>query len=198
MKRIVTSILAIGFALISSAGNDGKVETYTLEQKISKIEWIGKKVTGQHEGNITMKEGKVEVKDGMITGGMLIIDMNSITVTDIEDAGTNAKLKGHLMSDDFFGVKKHPTAMLKINKVEKIEGSNHHIHGELTLKGKTEKVEIPASILMENGKLVAVGEIEIDRTKFDIRYGSGQFFEGLGDKMIDDNFIVKFKVGAIS
>lgn len=192
MKKLVytTAIALFSTALFAGGGE------YTVNQKTSSLEWTGKKVTGMHEGTISIKEGKVNVKDGEIQNGVLIIDMRTITVTDIEDEGTNAKLKGHLTSDDFFGVANHPLATLKITKVE-AKGDKHHIHGELTLKGITEKVEIPATIKMEDNKLVAIGTAEIDRTKYGIKYGSGSFFDDLGDKAINDMFSVKFKVGAM-
>lgn len=192
MKKLLSIATALVLSLSVFAGGE---EKYAVDNSISSMEWVGKKVTGQHNGTIMVKQGDVTVKDGMITGGTLMIDMNSIVVEDIKDEETNAKLSGHLRSDDFFGVEKHPMSKLVINKVEK-KGDKYHIHGDLTIKGVTEKVEIPATIKMENGKLVAIGETEIDRTKFDIRYGSGKFFEGLGDKMIYDDFVVKFKVGA--
>jgi len=192
MKKLLSIATALVFSLGVYAGGE---ENYTVDNSISSMEWVGKKVTGQHNGTIKVKEGTVTVSDGMITGGTLMIDMNSIVIEDIKDEGTNAKLAGHLRSDDFFSVEKYPMSKLVINKVEK-KGDKYHIHGDLTIKGKTDKVEIPAEIKMENGKLVAIGETEIDRTKWDIKYGSGKFFEDLGDKMIYDNFIVKFKVGA--
>ncbi len=175
----------------------GKGETYKVSKKTSKLEWVGKKVTGQHNGVINIHDGEVTVENGMISGGTLWIDMGSITVLDIEDEGTNAKLTGHLKSPDFFSVENHPKSKLEITKVESKGGDKYHIHGNLTIKDITEKVEIPATIKMEEGKLVAIGETEIDRTKYDIKYGSGKFFDDLGDKMIDDNFMVKFKVGAM-
>lgn len=192
MKKLLSIATALVFSLGVYAGGE---ENYTVDNSISSMEWVGKKVTGQHNGTIKVKEGTVTVSDGMITGGTLMIDMNSIVIEDIKDEGTNAKLAGHLRSDDFFSVEKYPMSKLIINKVEK-KGDKFHIHGDLTIKGKTDKVEIPAEIKMENGKLVAIGETEIDRTKWDIKYGSGKFFEDLGDKMIYDNFVVKFKVGA--
>jgi len=192
MKKLLSIATALVFSLGVYAGGE---ENYTVDNSISSMEWVGKKVTGQHNGTIKVKEGTVTVSDGMITGGTLMIDMNSIVIEDIKDEGTNAKLAGHLRSDDFFSVEKYPMSKLVINKVEK-KGDKYHIHGDLTIKGKTDKVEIPAEIKMENGKLVAIGETEIDRTKWDIKYGSGKFFEDLGDKMIYDNFVVKFKVGA--
>ncbi|MEQ8625897.1 MAG: YceI family protein [Vicingaceae bacterium] len=197
MKKVlsIASMLLITTAMYAGGT---KAKELKVNNKISSIEWIGKKVTGQHEGTIKVKEGLINVEDGNLSNGMLVIDMSSIIITDIKDPETNAKLAGHLNSDDFFGVENHPTATLKINSTKKVEGENYIIMADLTIKGHTEKVEIPATIKMEEDKVVAVGEVEIDRTKFGIRYGSGSFFDDLGDKAIYDNFTVKFKVGATS
>lgn len=195
MKHLFSTATALLMSIAVIAGGP-KGETYKINKETSSVEWVGKKVTGEHFGIVKVKDGNVAIDGDQITGGTVIMDMNTIEVHDIEDAETNAKLKGHLMSDDFFGVKNFPTATLTINKVEKIKGNNHTIYGELTIKGKTEAVEIPATVIVKDDKVVTVGELTIDRTKFGIRYGSGQFFEDLGDKMIYDDFTVKFKVGA--
>ena len=195
MKKVLSLATAIIISAAVIAGNGP--ESYKVNNKVSKIEWTGKKVTGEHTGTISVEEGEIEVTDGKITGGTLYIDMNSIVVTDIKDEEMNGKLKGHLMSPDFFNVAEHPKAKLVITKVEDKGDGKYHIHGELTIKETTEKVEIPATITMEEGKVVAIGETEIDRTVYNIKYGSGKFFDNLGDNMIYDNFTIKFKVGAM-
>lgn len=193
MKRLFSTATALFLSIALFAGGN---EEYKVKKEMSSLDWIGKKVTGSHNGTISIKDGMVMVENGKITGGTLIVDMTTIIVEDIEDAETNAKLVGHLNSDDFFGSANNPTSTLKINKVEQIKGDNYTIHADLTIKGKTEKVEIPATIKNKDGKLVVVGETQIDRTKFDIKYGSGSFFDNLGDKAIDNLFTIKFKVAA--
>lgn len=192
MKKINLLIMALAIYSTTIAKNG----EHKVDQKVSSVEWTGKKVTGEHSGTVKISEGNIMIENDKISSGNITIDMNSIMVTDIEDEGTNKKLRGHLMSDDFFGVNNHPTANLKITKSEKIKGNKFNIFGELTIKGKTEKVEFPAVVLMEDDKVVAIGDLTIDRTKFDIKYGSGQFFEDLGDRMIYDDFTISFKVGA--
>lgn len=196
MKKLISTASALLLTIGLFANGPAK-ENYTVKNNISSIEWTGEKVTGSHEGTIEVKEGTIVVNNGSIVSGTLVINMNSIVVTDIENEEMNGKLKGHLQSDDFFGVEAHPTSTLKINKVENKKGDQHVIYADLTIKGHTEKVEIPATIKMDGDKLVAIGETEIDRTKYGIRYGSGSFFDNLGDKTIYDNFKVKFKVGAM-
>jgi len=121
--------------------------------------------------------------------------MNSITNTDMEGEWSQ-KLLDHLNSADFFDVKNHSASTLEINSVKNIEGNKYIVNGNLTIKGISKPIEFPATIEVKDGKLAAFAEVKIDRTLYDIKYGSGKFFEGLGDKMIDDEFIVKFKIAA--
>lgn len=167
-----------------------------INTKVSSVDWVGKKVTGQHDGSINIKEGTLNLHDGNLSGGTIVMDMTSITCLDIKDDGYNKKLVGHLNSPDFFDVANNKTATLKISGVKGVEGNKHMISGMLTIKGITKAINFPATIDMKNGKLGAYAEIKIDRTQYDIKYGSGKFFEGLGDKMIDDEFIIKFKIAA--
>jgi len=173
--------------------NHGEIKINT---KISNVDWIGKKVTGQHNGSIKIKEGMLKLHDGHVSGGTIVIDMTSITNEDLKDKGYNKKLIEHLKSPDFFDVAKHATATLKITGVKQKEGREHMIYGNLTIKGITKPITFIANIEMKDGKLVAFAELKVDRTLYDIKYGSGKFFDNLGDKMIDDEFIIKFKIAA--
>ncbi|TGE16814.1 YceI family protein [Hymenobacter elongatus] len=173
--------------------------TYKVQPQLSTLGWVGKKVTGQHSGTIQFKSGDVEVKGNQITGGTFLVDMNSLKVVDITDADTNGKLMGHLRSDDFFSIEKNPTATFKITKVTSIKGAaadanNATITGNLTIKGITKPVTFPAKMGVKNGAAAASGTAVIDRTQFDIKYGSKSFFESIGDKAIDNEFTMSFNV----
>lgn len=195
-KRILLlSIIAISTFSnsISAKHNHSDVKINT---KVSNVEWVGKKVTGQHNGAIMIKEGVLNLHDGQLAGGKVIIDMSSITCTDLKPDEGAGKLVGHLNSPDFFDTKIHATATLEINSVKATEGSKHEVSGNLTIKGITKPITFPATIEMKDGKLGAFAEVKVNRTLYDIKYGSGKFFEGLGDKMIDDEFIIKFKIAA--
>jgi polyisoprenoid-binding protein YceI len=197
MKKILLSTMALAIAAITFAGN-GEKNTYKVDNKLSNLEWTGKKVTGEHTGTIAVKEGSIMVENNMIKSGTIEFDMTSINCTDLEGE-YKGKLEGHLKSDDFFSVEKHTASTLKIKSVKKTEGQDtYEITGDLTIKGITHPTTFPAVIKMEDNKLVAIGTVDINRTKYDIKYGSGQFFDGLGDKMIYDDFTVKFKLGAKS
>ena len=124
--------------------------------------------------------------------------MTTINCTDLEGE-YKRKFEGHLKSDDFFGIGSHKTANFKIKKtsdIQGVKGFNTEIVGDLTIKGITHEVTFPAKVEVKDNKLAAYGEMTIDRTKFDIKYGSSNFFEGLGDKAIMDDFTMKISIGA--
>ena len=118
-----------------------------------------------------------------LVGGNFVIDMTSIACTDLEGE-YKGKLEGHLKSGDFFDVEKHRTASLNITKAKSTGKNSYELSGDLTIKGITKKVKFDASIY---GKK-ATASLKIDRTDFDIKYGSGSFFDGLKDNMIYDEF----------
>lgn len=172
--------IAIGLMLMAGAAF---CQTLKVNTEKSKVEWVGKKVTGQHNGTVAVKSGEVKVEKGALAGGSFEIDMTSIEVLDLK-GGSKENLTGHLKSDDFFSVEKFPGAEFAITKVD---GST--VTGNLTIKGITHPLSFPAEIKVAKGKMEAVAKgVSVDRTHYDIRYGSGKFFQGLGDKLIDDTF----------
>jgi len=161
----------------------------------STVEWLGTKVTGQHNGTLSLKEGSVNSERGAFKGGRFVFDMNSIKVLDIDDEKWNLKLENHLKSEDFFGVEKHPLAVFEIISATPQKGSNNYeIKGDLTIKSITHVVTFIAQVNINDSGSHARGKITVDRTLYDIRYKSGKFFEKLGDKTIHDEFIITFDV----
>ncbi|MCZ4407490.1 YceI family protein [Cryomorphaceae bacterium 1068] len=200
MKKTVTFLAA---ALLSAAviAGSGEKEIYTVNAEKSTIFWTGKKVTGEHTGTLAIKSGTVTVENGMPVAATFDIDMNSIVCTDLEDEGTNMKLVGHLKSADFFGVEAHPTGKFVATSFTPIAGAkdrepNYKIKGTLTLKGISHEIEFEGLIAMKGSGLVSNGSAEFDRAKYDIRYGSGSFFEDLGDKTIYDEVGLTFVLSA--
>ncbi|MEZ2443035.1 YceI family protein [Chitinophaga sp. RCC_12] len=165
-----------------------KATVFQVDIKESKLSWTGKKVTGQHEGTINIADGKLEVESNVLKGGSFSLDTRSIAVTDIKDAGGNAKLLGHLKSEDFFAVEKFPAATFATTSVTSKGGGNYEVTGNLTIKGITNPVTFPATVTVAGSKLTAKAAIKVDRTKYNIKYGSKSFFEGIGDKAIYDDF----------
>ncbi len=171
-------------------------QTYKLNPAKSKIEWLGKKVTGQHNGSLQVKSGSVILDQGQIKSGDFVIDMQSIKVLDIQDPEPNGKLTNHLKSDDFFSVASHPESQFKITSAKSSAPGKVDVTGDLTIKGITHPVTIPATLKQEGDKLTAKGEVKVDRTLYNVKYGSGKFFQGLGDKLISDDFELKLDLYA--
>ncbi|HBH21859.1 MAG TPA: lipid-binding protein [Cytophagales bacterium] len=193
--RNLILLAAFIWVALSAFAPNAKNE-YKANKEESKIEWLGKKVTGEHNGHITLKDGTLEMEDGKLVGGEFVIDMTSITNEDLKDEEYNAKLVGHLKSDDFFGVETYPTASFVITEVSQKSNTKYDIKGDLTIKGKTHAIEFPAEIVMLDDQVVSTATIIIDRSKYDVKYGSGSFFDGLGDKMIYDDFELSVRLVA--
>ncbi len=178
--------MAMLFLFANTVYADGEIKN--IDNKKSKIEWLGKKVTGEHSGTIKVKEGSIVLNGDKIEKGSFIVDMTSIINTDIKSEGSRAKLEGHLKSEDFFGVEKFPSSKFVIVDSEYLSDGNYKIKGDISIKGITKPIEFKIN-LHTHGDLVHVsGKVIIDRSKFNIRYGSGKFFENLGDKTIYDDF----------
>lgn len=175
-------------------------DIYKIDLEQSKLEWEGRQVTHTHHGTINLKTGFIELSDGVLKSGEFTIDMNSIVNLDLEDESWNKKLINHLKSDDFFSVASHPIAYLKITGAKNYKDSdsnaNYLIVGDLTIKGITHSIEFPAELKTEDGIIIANAKIEVDRSKYDVRFRSGSFFTDLGDKLIYDNFTMNVMLHA--
>jgi polyisoprenoid-binding protein YceI len=198
MKKAFALILGIVVATSAAFATNGEgTRSYEIDTKESKVFWTAGKITGaKHTGHISVASGTVEVKGKSISSANLNIDLNSVVCTDIENEEYNKKLVGHLKSDDFFSAEKHPLANFEITSVKKANGSEYRVVGKLSIKGITNEISFPAKINVSGGKLTAYGTASIDRTKWDIKYGSASFFKGLGDKTINNEFEIKFELSA--
>ncbi len=176
----------------TASGMSGVVYKAVPEQ--SEVKWTGKKVTGSHHGTIQLKSGQLTAAGNVVTGGTFAIDMTTIKDLDLTDPEYNGKLIGHLKSDDFFGVEKFPTSTYEITKLTPIAGAkegaaNYTVDGNLTIKGITHPATFQAAIAIAGDTIMAsASEIKVDRTLYNIRYGSKKFFESIGDKAISDDF----------
>ncbi|PIB36839.1 lipid-binding protein [Reichenbachiella sp. 5M10] len=184
---MLNTLLAL-LTFVTLAGE--KNHTPAADVTESTVVWKASKVTGKHEGTVTLTESSLVLKGTELKGGSFTADMTSINTTDLEGEYKD-KLDGHLKSDDFFGVEKYPTSTFKITKVKKTGSNSYDVTGNITIKGKTETVNFPAQLAVAGDKITATAVITLDRTKFGIRYGSGSFFDNLGDKAIDDKFTLE-------
>ncbi len=180
MKTKLKSLILALTIIATSSVFAQKKEIKTSE---SSITWTGKKITGQHTGTLNLSEAFLVFDGENITGGEFTVDMTSIKVTDLEAGKGKEKLEGHLSSDDFFGIKNHKTAKLTVTKAKKTD-KGYKIAGDLTIKGKTNPIEFDLTV---NGNAAST-KLMVNRTKYDIKYGSGSFFDNLGDKAINDEF----------
>lgn len=198
INKITTGIIAGAavFAFAFTTPNAKHTTTYNVDTKATTATWLGKKVTGEHKGGISISKGSLAVDHGKIASGSFEFDMNSITCTDLTDKEWNGKLVGHLKADDFFGVDKFPTAKFELTKTVQKEGTNYDVTGKLTIKGITEEITFPAVITMNEKAVVTVAKITVNRTKFGIKYGSASFIDGIGDKAISDDFELNVNVVA--
>ncbi|MEP6646565.1 MAG: YceI family protein [Saprospiraceae bacterium] len=195
MNKFFLSLVLFAGSIAAHAGNPEKGTTYKVNTDQSTVAWVGHKVTGEHNGSIGLKDGTLTINDGMLESGSVTIDMTSITDLD-QQGGGKTKLEGHLKSDDFFGVDTYPTATLKITKALAKGNGQYSITADLTIKGITNPVTFDAEVKTTSNQVTATADIKVDRTLYNIRYGSGKFFENLGDKAIYDVFDLNIKLVA--
>jgi polyisoprenoid-binding protein YceI len=190
-KQILLIALSVVAIVFSSFTAKEKKSTLNVNVAESKVVWLGKKVTGEHTGTISIASGNLEFSKDQLSGGTFEIDMSTISNTDIENDEYKQKLEGHLKSDDFFGVENFPKSTLVIKKVKLESGNKYQVKGELTIKGITNAIEFPVEANIDGSKATATATITVDRAKYEVKYGSGSFFDDLGDKMIYDDFTLE-------
>lgn len=195
MKNKIMIALGILALSLSSFAAEKKAATtadvFKIDTAASSIDWKGtKKVGSSHVGNIKVQSGEITFEKDMIKSGQIVVDMKTITNTDVKDEGFNKKLVGHLSNEDFFNVPKFPTSSFKILSATAGKNKNELvIKGELTMIGQTQPIEFPAMIKVDKGVATGKATVKIDRTKWGLKYGSGNFFKELaGDKIINDEF----------
>ena len=195
MKKFLIASLAFALPalMFASNGDEGKT-TYTVNVDASTITWKGTKVTGKHDGTISLKSGELVFEETTLAGGSFVMDMTSIKNNDMAGSKGAEKLEGHLKSDDFFGVATYPTAKMDITKVVPYgTAGDYRITANLTIKNHTKEVKFMAKVDNSDG-MTAMAEVELDRSDYDVRYGSGSFFDDLGDKAISDLFSLKIEL----
>ena len=182
MKKMILGLVSMVALSVNAAD---------LDLSKSMISWVGKKavVDSKHMGNVKFKSGSLEIKDGKLTGGSAVADMNTINATDLEGEW-KGKLEGHLKNDDFFKVGKYPTASFKATSVKAQGDNKYKVTGDLKILDATNSVDV---VLTQKGKEFT-GDLTINRTKWGLKYGSGSFFKSLGDKAIADDIALELKL----
>ncbi|UOY07423.1 YceI family protein [Muricauda sp. SCSIO 64092] len=180
-KNILTLALTLVFGTALANPVDGEKKEVKTES--STVTWKAYKVTGSHTGTIDLKSGALMFDEGKLTGGEFTVDMTTINTTDLT-GDYKQKLDGHLHSDDFFSTASNPTSSLKFTKVEASGKNSYKVTGDLTIKGITKPVTFDVSVYGSK----ATATMKIDRAQYNVKYGSGSFFDNLGDKTIYDEF----------
>jgi polyisoprenoid-binding protein YceI len=201
LKTVVASLavsLFVSFSVSAADGSKAKPTNLKVSAVKSDLEWNAKKVTGEHTGKVFLKDGTLTMDGSKLVGGSFVADLNSITCVDLTDKSYNDKLIGHLKSDDFFSVEKHPTAKFVITKAVAKAAGAYDVTGDLTIKGITKPVTFPVTVKSTATGAEATGKLVVDRAKYDIKYNSKSFFDvsALGDKMINDDFTINVKLVA--
>lgn len=201
-KQLVSLMAAAILFTTTVNAEDGaktvKATAYKVDPAKSTLKWTGKKVTGEHFGKVTLKEGSFSVDGAKLVSGSFVADLNSLTVEDLTDKEFNGKLVGHLKSDDFFSVEKHPTASFVLTSAKATGAGKYDVTGNLTIKGITKPVTFPATVTVTGKGAEAAGTITVDRAKYDMKFRSKSFFDTkeLGDKLIYDDFTIDVKLVA--
>ncbi len=180
------SVKILGLALVSLLAFSFTVVGTKKEVKVSKssVVWKGYKVAGSHTGTIALKSGSLTFNEDQLSGGTFTVNMSSINVTDISSDKGKGKLEGHLKSADFFDVEKFPEATLVFTNVTPKGKNSFTVTANMTIKGKTNPVTFDISVYGNK----ATASLKIDRTGFGVKYASKNFFKGIADKAIYDEF----------
>lgn len=168
-----------------------ETKKFNIVSTQSNIDWVGRKVTGAHNGTIGIKEGSLLFDNDHLIGGRFVADTTSIKILDITDPATNTQFAGHLASDDFFSSAQYPEAIFNITSV-----SGAHIEGDLTIKNSTHPISFDAQINLSGDVVTASGTIVVDRTQYGMKFRSGSFFKDLGDILIYNDFELQVNITA--
>ena len=193
---------ARGESIEKGANTVGELVTgrYEIDQAASVAEWMGRNLFNRHVGTIELGPGSIELKDGLLAGGTLAVDMTSLRCMDIAYPALNAHLVAHLKSDDFFSTEKYSNAELHILTATirpgvKPDEPNYEIRGDLTLRGVTNPVDFSAVVARKpESAFTAQARLDIDRTLWGSIYGSAKFFGRLGQHMVNDVVHLYLKV----
>ena len=198
MKHILLSALAVGSAILGIANDEGTTR-YKVNATESIITWNASKVTGEHSGTVNVANGYISMTDNKMVSANVIADMTTIACTDLEGEWGD-KLVGHLVSEDFFHVDEYATSSFTLRDITPLSttdgAATHNVVGDFTIRGITQSVSFPATIVEQGGELMINGAAVLDRTDYDIVYRSGSMFDTLGDKMIYDEFTIGFNLVA--
>jgi polyisoprenoid-binding protein YceI len=174
---------------------------YAVDATESQVEWAGRNPNTRHIGTVDISVGVIDIKDGTISG-RVEIDMTTIRNLNLEGDELQPVLEAHLRSDDFFFTKMFPKAVFTVKEAKRIEpgwvtAPNFQVSGELTLRGVSAELEFDATVAsIEDGSFAMEAHFDIDRTRWNVIYGSTRFFEHLGMHKVFD--LLSFQIRMIA
>ena len=174
---------------------------YRLDPAASVLEWIGRNINNRHFGRIPFRGGDLVIAAGELTGEM-VLEMGGISDLDLQDETYRAMLVSHLKSADFFDVSRYPLATIAIRGWQPIPSAtpgtpDHTVRGDLTIKEITRQVAFPVTLAPQvDGSIKAQAALAIDRTDWNISYGSGKLFEQLGMHLVHDRIDIELFIVA--
>jgi polyisoprenoid-binding protein YceI len=173
---------------------------FVIDSPQSQIYWSGRNFGSEHTGTLRLADGRFQIKNGQPVAGDFTIDMTSMTNDDLPDSRMRQVLIDHLQSDDFFDVKRYPEARFVIEKTVPLAGAKktprYHVAGTLELKKKSNEVSFPSLVEIRDSKLIADASFEIDRTRWNVIYGSTRFYEKLGKHFVSDLIKLRLHIEA--
>lgn len=174
---------------------------FAVDSRMSEVDWKATELgIGGHRGKIKLRDGVLKVKNNELIGGIVTIDMSTITTTDLEGEW-KTKLENHLKNEDFFAVETYPTASFEIasvSPVDTISGASHLVAGNLQIKDITKSITFPANIRIVNNSVLATSQpFVIDRTEWGVSHRSG-LMGTVQDKIIDDEVKITLKVRGLA
>ena len=194
MKKLIWLPIALIVVTLTAFTDPVETVSYAVDTEASTVKWFAKKVTGAHNGHVKMKAGNLDFENGVLKGGSFVMDMTSIVCDDL-NGESKGKLEGHLKSDDFFGVANYPEATFVITQaIPRGTPGSYKIVGNMTIKESTEEIRFNAQLDEVGEQMVGTTTITLDRSQYDIRFGSGSFFENLGDRTIYDDFDLEIEL----
>jgi len=212
-KFIILPLLGLfvltGCSYSADKGNESSLETinepivvqttniadglYQVDTEASVVRWDNSKITGvNHPGTVDVKTGSFEIKEGKLANGEVIIDMTTVKSDEKLD-----DLVVHLLGEDFFSVDTYPESKIVLKKMELDENTGKYmVEGDLTIKDVTNPISFPASVAQGVEGLGIVAEFEIDRTEWNVLWGSGKGLDNLKDKYLRDE--IRYKLNIIA
>jgi polyisoprenoid-binding protein YceI len=177
--------------------------SFLIDPVQSHLEWTGRNIASIHRGTIKLLNGAIHLRGTELESGVFTIDMTSIKNDDIPEGTLRDTLVKHLLSEDFFEAKKFPVATFRFLEARRIEGAsegetNFTVRGELEIKAVTNTIEFSAVIMQkDDGQLAAEAHFDLDRTRWNVLYGSAKFFDKLGKHLVHDNVSIGLKIVAV-